>query len=231
MAYTWRATDTPRRRALIPLSDVFRTVAELRALELANPFAGLRLREQGQAQRPSFSTEWLRAKILAPGALDGLNAEARDVFLIMINTGAGLAEVSGARPEDIAASAVTPHIVIEAHAGRRLKTGHRGRAIPLLGVSLEAARRRAQAGGFPRYGAAPDALSAVVNKFLRENGLKPTPKHTACSLRHSFQARLIAAQVPERLQAHLMGHKLARPRYGAGPTLAHLAEWLAKVAL
>jgi len=46
MAYTWRATDTPRRRALIPLSDVFRTVAELRALELANPFAGLRLRER-----------------------------------------------------------------------------------------------------------------------------------------------------------------------------------------
>jgi integrase len=213
------------------LADLFRTVNDLRRLGLDNPFTGLRLADPGNAQRPSFSVEWITAHLVAPEGLAGLNDEARDVLRIMVNTGAGLAEVVGARLEDLALDHATPHLVVTAHAGRQLKTGHRGRAIPLLGVSLEAARRRLAAGGFPRYGDSPDRLSAVVNKFLAENKLRPTPAHTAYSLRHSFQDRMIAAELPERLQAHLMGHKLARPRYGAGPTLEHLAGWLEKVAL
>lgn len=213
------------------LSDVFGTLNDLRRLGLENPFKGLRLAEAAASQRPSFSAEWIKANIVAPGALAGLNAEAADVLRLMVNTGAGLAEVCGARLSDLRVSDEIPALVIEAHPGRALKTGHRGRVIPLLGVSLDAARRRAAAGGFPRYASAPDLLSATVNKFLTENGLRPTPKHTAYSLRHAFQDRLIAAEVPERMQADLMGHKLARPRYGAGADLAHVRDWLAKIAL
>ncbi|PKQ08841.1 MAG: integrase, partial [Alphaproteobacteria bacterium HGW-Alphaproteobacteria-10] len=207
------------------------TLSELRRLGLDNPFRGLRLSEKAQAQRPSFSVEFLRTRVLAPGALDGLNAEAADVLLMMVNTGGGLAEVCGARVEDIDLAGPVPALRIEAHAGRALKTGHRGRVVPLLGVSLEAARRRVAAGGFPRYAASPDSLSATINKFLRENDLRPTPAHTAYSLRHSFQDRMIAAEIPERIQADLMGHKLARPRYGKGASLEHVRDWLVKVAL
>lgn len=218
-------------KAIGHLSDVFKTVVELRGLGLANPFAALRLRGDPVRRRPGFATDWIRERILAPGALDGMNAEARDVLVMMINTGAGIAEITGTRPQDLALGANVPHLVIEAHEGRRLKTGHRGRSVPLLGVSLEAARRRAEAGGFPRYADAPDTLSATANKYLAERGLLPSPKHSLYSFRHAFQDRLIAAEVPERIQADLMGHKTARPRYGAGATLEQVAGWLEKVAL
>ncbi|MCX5495752.1 hypothetical protein OSH11_13645 [Kaistia dalseonensis] len=49
------------------------------------------------------------------------------------------------------------------------------------------------------------------------------------SIRHSFQDRLTAADMPDRLQADLMGHKFNRPRYGEGPTLEHKLEWLKRV--
>jgi integrase len=213
------------------LSDLWRTMDDLYRLGLPNPFTRLRLSDHVKGQRPSFSTAWIAEHLVAEDGLSGLNDEARDVLRIMVNTGAGLAEVVGARIEDLRLDDATPSLVITAHGGRQLKTGHRGRVIPLLGVSLDAARRRRDAGGFPRYGDAADTLSAAVNKHLSDRGLRETPKHTAYSLRHAFQDRLIAAEVPERLQAHLMGHRLARPRYGAGPTLEHLASWIAKIAL
>lgn len=213
------------------LSDLFRTMDDLYRLGLPNPFTRLRLSDHVKGQRPSFSTAWIAEHLVTPGGLPGLNDEARDVLQMMVNTGAGLAEVVGARLEDLRLDDPTPSLVITAHGGRQLKTGHRGRVIPLLGVSLDAARRRRGAGGFPRYADAADTLSAAVNKHLADRGLRETPRHTAYSLRHAFQDRLIAAEVPERLQAHLMGHRLARPRYGAGPTLEHLATWLQRIAL
>jgi integrase len=210
---------------------VFGTLNDLHRMGLENPFKGLRLSEPGKAQRPSFSAEWIKAHICAPDALEALNDEARDVLRLMVNTGAGLAEIVGARLEDLRIDDPVPSLVIVAHEGRQLKTGRRGRTIPLLGVSLEAARRRAAAGGFPRYATAPDVLSATVNKFPLENKLRPTPRHTAYSLRHSFRDRMIAAELPERIQADLMGHKLARPRCGKGADLEQVRDLLAKIAL
>jgi integrase len=226
-----KAVPNTANKSIGHLSDLFKSVVELRQLGLENPFAKLKLRNGPERRRPSFTAAWIRERILAPGALDGLNPEARDVLLMMVNTGAGLAEVAGARLADLAVAAEVPHLVIEPHEGRRLKTGHRGRSVPLLGVSLEAARRRVAAGGFPRYADAADTLSAVVNKFLRENGLLPGPGFSAYSLRHAFQDRLTAVEAPERIAADLMGHKLARPRYGAGPGLEQKAEWIARIAL
>ena len=226
-----KAVPNTANKSMGHLADLFRTVVELRALGLENPFAHLRLKNGQERRRASFTTEWLRERILAPGALDKLNAEARDVLLLMVNTGAGLAEVAGARLVDLAVDAEVPHLVVEAHEGRRLKTGHRGRTIPLMGVSLDAARRRKAAGGFPRYADAADSLSAVANKFMRENGLLPGAGFSAYSLRHAFQDRLTAVEAPERVQADLLGHKLARPRYGAGPSLEQKAEWIARIAL
>jgi hypothetical protein len=43
-------------------------------------------------------------------------------------------------------------------------------------------------------------LSALVNKFLGDNGLRPSKDHSVYSLRHSFKDRLVAAEGsrPER---------------------------------
>lgn len=44
------------------------------------------------------------------------------------------------------------------------------------------------------------------------------------SLRHSFEDRMIAAGVDDRIQRDLFGHRLDRERYGKGATLEHLQE-------
>jgi hypothetical protein len=53
--------------------------------------------------------------------------------------------------------------------------------------------------GFPRYRDKGGALSAVVNKYLRDNDLRPDENQTIYSLRHSFKDRLVAEEAPDSL--------------------------------
>jgi integrase len=113
-------------------------------------------------------------------------------------------------------------------AGRTLKTNHSRRIIPLTGISLTAFQQFPN--GFPRYADNP-TLSDTINKFLRENGLMESERHTLYSLRHSFEDRMLAAGVDERIRRDLMGHALNRERYGSGADLKQLQELLLKIAL
>jgi integrase len=99
--------------------------------------------------------------------------------------------------------------------------------IPLTGVSLDAFRQFPE--GFPRYRNTAN-LSAVVNKFLRTNGLLETPRHSFYSLRHSFEDRMLAAGIDDRIRRDLFGHRLDRERYGKGASLEHMAELVAGIA-
>jgi integrase len=213
------------------LADVFGTWAELQGRQLDNPFRSLRFKEQGAREAHPFSVDWIRGRLLAPGALDGLGAEARDVLLVMVNTGARPSEVIDALAEDFAISDPVPHFQVRAREDRTLKTDHSRRDIPLLGVSLDAARRLAEAGGPVHYRGRNDVWSATVNKFLTTNGLRETPRHTAYSLRHSFEDRLLDAGVDDRLRADLMGHKYGRPAYGKGGALETKRDAVARIAV
>ena len=184
--------------------------------------------KEGEANtRPPFSIKWLSEVLLAPGALDGLNAEARCIMLGMVNTGYRPSEGAMLTAAQIRLDAEVPHIKIEP-VGRTLKTSHSRRVIPLTGISLEAFRQFPN--GFPRYADNP-TLSDTINKFLRENGLMESERHTLYSLRHSFEDRMLAAGVDERIRRDLMGHALKRERYGSGANLKHLQELLLKIAL
>lgn len=180
-----------------------------------------------ERDRPPFSDKWIREKILAPGALDGMNNEARCVVLAMVNTGARPSEIAGLLPEHIHLDADVPYISIEAD-GKTLKTAQSKRRIPLVGVSLTAMTECPK--GFATY-RFKDALSATVNKFMRENGLLETDKHVLYSLRHAFEDRMIAAEFDDRMRRTLFGHKLGREKYGNGPTLKHMHEKLLAIAL
>jgi integrase len=71
--------------------------------------------------------------------------------------------------------------------------------------------------GFARYRDRSSSMSGTLNKYLKENGLRPTSEHTVYSLRHSFKDRLIAAEAPDSLIDSLMGHRTGKPKYGKGP--------------
>lgn len=203
---------------LIHLGDVLKTVVRMKRLGLVLPLDGLAFKEGEAGQRPPFSPAWIKDRLLAPGALDGLNGEARGVLLAMVNTGARPSEVANLTRDRIRLDAEVPHISIEAES-RQLKSSYAKRVIPLCGVSLAA--MQVNPDGFLRYRDKP-GLSATINKFLRENGLAETPKHTLYSLRHSFEDRMLAAGADDRIRRDLLGHRLDRERYGTGATLEHL---------
>lgn len=75
------------------------------------------------------------------------------------------------------------------------------------------------------------SLSATVNKYLLENGLRPTKAHTVYSLRHSFKDRLVAAEAPDSLIDNLMGHRTGKPKYGEGPPPELKRKFLDAIAL
>lgn len=220
-------TQNSANKDLTHIGDTLKTVNKMKRLGLVLPLSDLAFRGGDKRQRPPFSAEWIKTKLLAPGALDGLNTEARCVVLGMVNTGYRPSEGAGLLPEHIRLDGDVPYISIEA-VGRQLKNQHSKRVIPLVGVSLEAFRECPK--GFPTY-RSKDKISDTANKFMRENGLLETPGHSLYSLRHGFEDRLLAAGVDERIRRDLFGHALKRERYGQGATLAHLHSVVSSVAL
>ena len=213
---------------LIHFGDVMKTVNRMKRLGLVLPLSDLSFKNGEAGTRPPFSAKWITEKLLAPDALARLNDQAEAILKVMVNTGARPSEVAALTSECIRLDCAVPHISIEA-VGRQLKSPNAKRVIPLTGASLEALRGFPD--GFPRYRGSSAGLSAVVNKFLRGNGLCETPDHTLYSLRHGFEDRLLAAGVDERIRRDLLGHALKRERYGSGATLEHMQELVLKVAL
>jgi hypothetical protein len=80
-------TANSANKDLVHLGDIFKTVNKMKRLELNLPLDGLAFKEGEKQERPPFSDDWIGTKILKPGALDGLNSEARAILLGMINTG------------------------------------------------------------------------------------------------------------------------------------------------
>ena len=220
-------TTNSANKDLTHIGKVLKRVNELKRLGVDLPLGGLAFRQGEADQRPPFSGEWIRTRLLAPGALAGLNTDARCILLGMVNTGYRPSEGAALLPSHIQLEGRIPHILIRAE-GRQLKSRNAKRTIPLAGVSLEALRQCPS--GFPRYRDKP-GLSATINKFLRENGLMESENHVLYSLRHSFEDRLLAAAVDERIRRDLMGHALDRERYGSGASLEQAHEIIQRIAI
>jgi integrase len=195
-----------------------RAVNKMKRLGVDLPFSDLALKGGRQKKRQPFSRAWIQDKLLAPRALDGLNPQARNILLMMINSGARPSEVAGLKVEHLDLTGDIPMMSFVPD-GRQLKNDHSERRVPLHGVSLDAARDALGAAKgdelFPAY-FGRDKVSDTINKFLRENGLKESETTTLYSLRHSFEDRLIEAGVADRVRADLFGHALQRERYGEG---------------
>jgi len=221
-------TANSANKDLIHLGNVLKTINKMKRLGLVLPLSDLKFKAGEAKQRPPFSTDFIRDKLLAPGALDGLNTDARCILLGMINTGYRPSEGAALTAPQIRLDDQIPHISIEP-IGRQLKSGYARRVIPLAGVSLDAFKECPK--GFPRYASTSASLSATVNKYLRAKGLLETPEHSLYGLRHAFEDRMLAAGVDDRIRRDLFGHALDRERYGKGATLDHLAKIIQSVSI
>ncbi|MEQ8297402.1 MAG: tyrosine-type recombinase/integrase [Nitratireductor sp.] len=198
-----------------------------------NPFSDLSFKERGGQRRKPFTAEWIQSAILAPGALAGMNDEGRGITLAQVETGCRPGELCNIVPEDILLDAEVPHIHVRARSDpndtRDIKTEQSDRRIPLVGVALEVFKRHPK--GFPRYKDKEDSYSAMANKYLKENGLRPSRQHTVYSFRHSFEDRMLEGGIDLELREVLMGHKLERPLYGEKGTLQFRQKVLGAIAL
>ena len=209
------------------LSRMLKDVSVRRRLSIPDIFKGLRLRGETEKARVPYESDYIQNKLLAAGALDGLNEDARHVIYVVADTGLRPSEVVNLTESAIYLDAAIPHVKILPE-GRRLKTEDSMREIPLVGVALAAMQLHPQ--GFPRYRDKSSGLSGTLNKFLSENGLRPTKDHSVYSLRHSFKDRLIGAEAPDSLIDSLMGHKTYKPKYGKGPSLELKLKFLSAIA-
>ncbi len=209
------------------INRMLKAMSTLHRLGIPDIFKGLYLKGEVEKQRMPFEQCYVQKTLLAPGALDGLNEDARFIFYVLADTGLRPSEVCNLTNATIHLKVEIPYVSIVPD-GRRLKTKDSERDIPLVGAALAAMKRRPN--GFERYRDKSSSLSATINKFLEENNLKPTNNHTVYSLRHSFKDRLVAAEAPDSLIDNLMGHKTHKPKYGTGPSLALKLKYLQQIA-
>lgn len=208
------------------IKDIIETVALNNHIEIEvdSLFIKTNFKYEPQSRRP-FDPSFVQNTLLMN--LDGLNDRDQHVVMAMADTGARVSEVFGLLPEDIFLDEEIPYIWIRAREGYSLKTKTSERKIPLVGTALKAFKKYPD--GFEQLGN-PDSFSGFVNRYLDSNNLRPSPKHSIYSLRHTFKDRLRDIEAPEEIIDDLMGHKKSGPKYGRGHKLDTKVKWMELIA-
>ena len=166
-----------------------------------------------------------------------IDDQARWLVALISDTGLRLSEATGILVSDIVLDNPYPHVIIQPHPWRRLKTESSERLVPLVGAALWAARRvkdNAQHFAFDKYcsgsGTKSNSASAALNKWLKPRVPKGCVIH---SFRHSFRDRLRAVECPLEITDQLGGwsSQTIGQSYGKGYGLDVLSKWLSKMDL
>ncbi|WP_322865936.1 DUF6538 domain-containing protein [Aquicoccus sp. G2-2] len=172
----------------------------------------LKDRHKAESRKLEIPVDWIVEKWFAPGAFDGTNDEARDILLISIETGCRQSEIHDLPPGAFVLDQPYPHFEIKFEDGenrREIKNSASTRIVPLVGVALAAAKRHPD--GFPRY-RGKSTYSATMNKYMRSNGLLPSPNHTIGGVRHTWESRLLAETKRMDISGEMMGHSVKQIR-------------------
>ena len=205
-------------------------------IDRLSPFRSLRIKGEGVDVRPIP----LITKDMLFQVKDRLlesNAPYRWIGLIQLNTGMRISEPSLARLDDLVLEHDIPHLWVRANALTDRKTKTSIRAVPLIGVSLDAAKKlhdyakaRRSEWLCPNYAKENGnaSCSAIINKTLRDLNFR------SHMFRHAFIDRLKACNdVPTRVAESITGHSRGGSEfdsYGSvGYTLEQKLEVLRRV--
>ncbi|HQU70356.1 MAG TPA: tyrosine-type recombinase/integrase [Albidovulum sp.] len=225
------------KRYVAQLSPVFATALREFEIQRQNVFSELVIPNKGDPveERPPFSLTDIRNIQARCRQVDD---QRRWAISMVSDTGARLSEILGLRPEDVVLETEMPHIVVQRHEGRRLKTAASERVIPLVGEALWAAgRAMTQASSsyllpvFAKSGKLNAAsASAALNKWLREQNLFEGKGKVIHSFRHSFRDRMRDVGTPPDVIDRIGGWSASGvgEGYGKGHSLSVMASWMAK---
>jgi integrase len=224
-------------------TSITRTVGTVRAvinfaasetgIDVHNPFVKLYYdRSAGVSERQPLPDQKIR---IIQRECEQVDDDARRLVALVSDTGLRLAEAAGLLLDDIKLDADIPHIVVQEHPWRRLKTSGSKRLVPLVGASLVAAQRLVEDGSgatkfaFPRYNKSEqtnaNSASAALNKWLRPRVPAGCTMH---SFRHSMRDRLRAVESPADIVDQIGGWQTdgVGQSYGRGYPLEVLEKWL-----
>ena len=218
--------DSPNKD-LQNLSSIFQLVTDRRRLDVENPFRGLRFKDDEDRRPPPFEKDWIVEKVFP--ALEALEPDECAIMQLLAELGLRPSEACNLLPGHIHLDEPIPHIEITPRSDRQLKTRHAKRKLPLIGSALPA--MQAHPDGFRRFRDLEPSFCTSMNRWLTDEGLRPTPKHVIYSFRHGFADRLRAVECPMWLQDSLMGHAPKGENYGDGAKLDQARDWLSLVAL
>ena len=219
-------------KQIVHVKNIIQTVSKHAKVKLDREylFEDIFFKGKNYKERLPFTTEHINGVLLKDDKLKGLSDHYRKMIWVFAESGVHIDEQIAIRPENIFLDHAIPHVVITSHEKDKLKTEHRERVMPLVGFALDAFR--AYPRGFSEIVDDPDRASSAIGKYLRENEMIPSERHSLYSLRHSFQDRLTNADCPDRIQTDLMGHAFAgRIKYGIGASLEHSYTWLKRIQL
>lgn len=166
-----------------------------------------------------------------------IDDDMRWLLALISDTGLRLSEAAGLHRDDLVLNHGIPHLIVQAHPWRTLKTSASERTLPLVGTSLWAAQRIANEAidtvfAFPRYNRSGhtngNSASAALNKWLKSY------LPTGCSIhsfRHSMRDRLRSVNCPSEMIDQIGGwaRNNVGQGYGQGYDLVNLQEAMQKI--
>ena len=224
------------KKAFACIKAIFNLVIKEHGLATENPFSNIHLPSPTEDAKKRIPVSTTDLKLIQTECMR-IDDDLRWLIALISDTGMRLAEVAGLKIDDLVLDDEIPHIIIEPHNHRPLKTRSSERVIPLVGKSLWAAQRIKQnvIGDycFPRYTTAnktnANSASAALNKWIKS--LTSNKGNTIHGFRHSLRDRLRAADVDSELIDEIGGwsRKSVGAQYGDGYSLEKKQEALLKM--
>ncbi|MEO5367460.1 MAG: tyrosine-type recombinase/integrase [Magnetococcus sp. WYHC-3] len=202
------------------------------SIDRLSPFRSLKIPIPDQARKPmpTITTELTLA--VKQRLLDLRKANAY-VGLIQLNTGCRLSEPLFAKRADLILDHDIPHLWIKPNELTDRKTASSIRAIPLVGVSLQAARILNQHAKdersewlVPKYAKykGNGSCSAIMNKNLKDL------KWRSHMFRHAFIDRLKACgDIPIKIAESITGHSSGKSEFDSYGTVGYTLEQKLKI--
>lgn len=229
--YARKLSTSSVERVLSAIKAIVGFVMNERGITAPNPFAGVYLNKQVRAEDrmpiPLSDIRVVQAKCRA------IDDDVRWLVALISDTGMRLAEAAGLLVSDFKLEDAVPHVIIQPHQWRSLKTTASQRSVPLVGHALWAAKRVVDANrsgfAFPRYNRLDrtnsNSASATLNKWLGKHVPRGCVVH---SFRHSLRDRLRAVECPSDVVDQIGGWTTAGDGqgYGQGYPLSVKSKWL-----
>jgi integrase len=196
-------------------------------IDRLSPFRALRIRGEADSVRPIPQITPALIHAVKERMLED-NSAYRLVALIQLNTGMRISEPTLARLDDCVLEHPVPHLWVRKNELTDRKTQASIRAVPLCGVSYEAAKklykRAWQLGSewlVPQYARdnGNTTCSATMNKCLKDLGFR------SHMFRHAFVDRVKACNdIPTKLAESITGHSRGGSEFDSYGSVGYTLE-------